>query len=131
MQKELFEEIFALFKAHGKDSLKCNHYDLVALTGKYTPDIWKEFLQAPEVNNYIRKETELLQAAEFRKILFDVSDKDTSVGKAQLINAMMSVTEKQTNKEGPIIIYSYIQPNEEQKHAENVVKLDKDPFLKE
>ena len=131
MQKELFDDLFNLFKSHGKDSLKCNHYDLVALTGTGTPDMWKEFLQDPQVNDYIRKETELLQAAEFRKILFDVSDKDTSVGKAQLINAMMSVTEKQTNKEGPIIIYSYIQPNEEQKHAENIVRVDKDPFLKE
>lgn len=131
MQKELFEKLFSLFKAAGKEALKCNHYDLVGLIGTGSPDMWKEFLQDPQVNDYIRKETELLQAAEFRKILFDVSDKDTSVGKAQLINAMMSVTEKQTNKEGPIIIYSYIQPNDEQKNTENIVKLEKDPFLKD
>lgn len=130
MQNNKLDELFELFKAHGKTALKCNHYDLVALTGTGTPDEWKELLQEPEVNDYIRKETELLQAAEFRKILFDVSDKDTSVGKAQLINAMMSVTERQTKKEGPIVIYSYIQPNEQQATAENVRRLTTDPFLK-
>lgn len=124
------QELFALFKTYGKDALKCNHYDLVGLTHTGTPDEWKIFLQDADVNDYINKETELLQQAEFRKILFDVSDKDTSVGKAQLINAMMSVTEKQTKKEGPIIIYSYIQPNEEQINAENIQRVTKDPFLR-
>lgn len=129
MTNKQFEEMFDLFKAYGKEALKCNHYDLVVLTKNYTANDWKDFLQEPSVNDYIRKETELLQAAEFRKILFDVSDKDTSVGKAQLINAMMSVSEKQTNKTGPIVIYTYIQPNTEQKNAENIVRLEKDPFL--
>lgn len=124
------QELFELFKAHGKDALKCNHYDLVALTSTGTPDEWKEILQDSDVSDYINREAELLQQAEFRKILFDVSDKDTSVGKAQLINAMMSITEKQSKKEGPVVIYSYIQPNEEQKNAENVQRITKDPFLK-
>ena len=42
---------------------------------------------------------------------------------------MMSITEKQTKKEGPIVIYSYIQPNEQQAHAENIKRITKDPFL--
>lgn len=129
MTEEQKQELLVLFKAQGKDALKANHYDLVGLIGKGTPDLWKEFLQDSEVNDYIKKETELLQAAEFRKILFDVSDKDTSVGKAQLINAMMSITEKQTKKEGPVVIYSYIQPNEQQANAENIKRITKDPFL--
>lgn len=123
------KELFELFKSYGKDALKCNHYDLVALTNTGTPDEWKLLLQDTEVNDYINREAELLQQAEFRKILFDVSDKDTSVGKAQLINAMMSITEKQSKKEGPVVIYSYIQPNDEQKNAENVQRITEDPFL--
>ena len=130
MTVEEKEQLFTLFKAQGKESLKANHYDLVGLIGIGTPDLWKEFLQDSEVNDYIKKETELLQAAEFRKILFDVSDKDTSVGKAQLINAMVAITEKQTKKEGPIVIYSYIQPNEQQANAENTRRITEDPFLK-
>ena len=130
MTVEEKEQLFILFKSKGKDALKANHYDLVGLLGVGTPDLWKEFLQDSDVNDYIKKETELLQAAEFRKILFDVSDKDTSVGKAQLINAMVAITEKQTKKEGPIVIYSYIQPNEQQANAENTRRITKDPFLK-
>lgn len=129
MTEEQKQELLVLFKTKGKEALKANHYDLVGLIGIGTPDLWKEFLQDSEVNDYIKKETELLQAAEFRKILFDVSDKDTSVGKAQLINAMMSITEKQTKKEGPVVIYSYIQPNEQQANAENIKRITKDPFL--
>lgn len=130
MTTEEKEQLFVLFKEQGKEALKANHYDLVGLIGKGTPDLWKEFLQDPDVNEYIKKETELLQAAEFRKILFDVSDKDTSVGKAQLINAMVAITDKQTKKEGPIVIYSYIQPNEQQANAENIRRITEDPFLK-
>jgi hypothetical protein len=124
------EQLFILFKSKGKDALKANHYDLVGLLGVGSPDLWKEFLQDSDVNDYIKKETELLQAAEFRKILFDVSDKDTSVGKAQLINAMVAITDKQTKKEGPIVIYSYIQPNEQQSAAENIKRITEDPFIK-
>lgn len=124
------ETMFELFKANGKDALKCNHYELVGLLGYGTPDLWKEFLQDPDVSTYIQKESELLQSAEFRKILFGVSDNDTSVGKAQLINAMMAVTNKQSKKEGPVIIYSYIQPNAQQINAENIKQITEDPFLK-
>lgn len=130
MTVEEKEQLFILFKSKGKDALKANHYDLVGLLGVGTPDLWKEFLQDSDVNDYIKKETELLQAAEFRKILFDVSDKDTSVGKAQLINAMVAITDKQTKKEGPIVIYSYIQPNEQQSAAENIRRITEDPFIK-
>ena len=129
MTEKRKKELFELFKSHGKNALKCNHYDLVGLTGTGTPDEWKILLQDTEVNDYINREAELLQQAEFRKILFDVSDKDTSVGKAQLINAMMSITEKQSRKEGPVVIYSYIQPNAEQVNAENVQRITEDPFL--
>ena len=130
MTVEEKEQLFILFKSKGKDALKANHYDLVGLLGVGSPDLWKEFLQDSDVNDYIKKETELLQAAEFRKILFDVSDKDTSVGKAQLINAMVAITDKQTKKEGPIVIYSYIQPNEQQSAAENIKRITEDPFIK-
>ena len=130
MTVEEKEQLFILFKSKGKDALKANHYDLVGLLGVGSPDLWKEFLQDSDVNDYIKKETELLQAAEFRKILFDVSDKDTSVGKAQLINAMVAITDKQTKKEGPIVIYSYIQPNEQQSAAENIRRITEDPFIK-
>lgn len=130
MQPDL-EKLFEKFKEAGKAALTMNHYELALNIPIATPDIWKWFLQQNEVNDYIQQEFTIIQSAEMRKIIANASEKDTSVGKAQLINAMMSVNERQSHKkDGPIIIYTYIQPNEEQKHASNVVRITEDPFLK-
>ena len=66
-----------------------------------------------------------------RKVISNASDNDTSVGKAQLINAMLNATEKVGSKrEGNIIIYSYVLPNEEQAKATNTEIIKRDPFKK-
>lgn len=117
------------FKNLGQDALKSNHYILATKTGIYNPDKWKEFLMETDVSDYINQETALLQSAEFRKILLN-TDRDNSAGRAQLINAMMTVNQKQQHKDGPIIIYSYIPLNEQQQKAGNIQMNTKDPFLK-
>ena len=68
MTEEQKQELLVLFKAQGKEALKANHYDLVGLIGIGTPDLWKEFLQDSEVNDYIKKETELLQRLTYAAI---------------------------------------------------------------
>ena len=65
--------------------------------------------------------------AEFRSILLNTA-RDNSAGRAQLINAMMSVNNKQTKREGPVIIYSYIPLNAQQLKAENIEINKNDPF---
>lgn len=116
------------FKNLGQDALKSNHYILAVKTSVSNPDLWKEFLMEQDVSDYINQETALLQSAEFRKILLN-TDRDNSAGRAQLINAMMSVNTKQQRKDGPIIIYSYIPLNAQQMKASNIQINDKDPFL--
>jgi hypothetical protein len=48
-----------------------------------------------------------------RKVISAVDDEDKSVGRAQLINAMLNAKDKTGSKrDGNTIIYSYILPNE-------------------
>lgn len=120
-------ELWKYFKEHGANALKASHYELALLTPETNPAVWKEFLMEPDVNEYISQETAVLQEAEFRKILLN-TERDNSAGRAQLINAMMNVSNKQNKKEGPIVIYSYIPLNEQQMKASNIQLNDKDPF---
>lgn len=121
------EQLWELYKSLGADALKANHYTLAATTSISEPAIWKEFLMEQDVSDYINQETALLQQAEFRSILLNTT-RENSVGRAQLINAMMSVNQKQNKKEGPIIIYSYVPLNEQQMKAPNIEINKKDPF---
>lgn len=121
------EELWLLYKGLGADALKSNHYTLAATTTEHDPEIWKEFLMESDVSDYINQETTILQQAEFRSILLNTA-RDNSAGRAQLINAMMSVNNKQNKKEGPIVIYSYVPLNEEQMKASNIEINKKDPF---
>lgn len=123
------EELWLLYKKLGADALKSNHYILAATTTEHDPEVWKEFLMESDVSDYINQETAILQQAEFRSILLNTA-RDNSAGRAQLINAMMSVNNKQNKKEGPIIIYSYVPLNKEQMKASNIEINKKDPFKK-
>ena len=121
------QKLWEMYKSLGADALKANHYTLALSTSETDPEIWKEFLMEPDVSDYINQETALLQQAEFRSILLNTA-RDNSAGRAQLINAMMSVNQKQTKKEGPVVIYSYVPLNEQQLKAPNIEINTKDPF---
>lgn len=127
LKKELKEQFWLAFKNLGVEALKANHYDLVLKTNIGTPELWKEFLMETDVSEFIQQETAILQDAEFRNILLNTT-RENSVGRAQLINAMLSVSNKQQKKDGPIIIYSYIPLNEQQLKASNIEINKKDPF---
>lgn len=129
LKPELKKELWIHFKNLGANGLKANHYILATMTPISEAAIWKEFLMEPDVSDYINQETALLQQAEFRNILLNTA-RDNSAGRAQLINAMMSVNNKQTKKDGPIIIYSYVPLNEQQLKAPNIEINKKDIFKK-
>lgn len=123
------EEMFKLFREAGRKVLIMNHYELEEMFPKYTLDQWREFLQTPKVQEYIRAEFAIIQESEMRKVISSASENDTSVGKAQLINAMLNATDKIGGKrEGNVIVYSYVLPNEEQAKAANTEVIKRDPF---
>lgn len=119
IKPELKAKLWQQYKALGADALKANHYTLSTTTEIDDPALWKEFLMEQDVSDYINQETAILQQAEFRSILLNTA-RDNSAGRAQLINAMMSVNNRQNKKEGPVVIYSYIPLNEQQLKASNV-----------
>ena len=127
MKEQLKQALWQEYKSLGADGLKANHYTLALTTKEHDPEVWKEFLTQPDVNEYIQQETALLQEAEFRSILLNTA-RDNSAGRAQLINAMLSVSQKQNKKEGPIVIYSYVPLNEEQAKSDNYETNDDDIF---
>lgn len=127
LKPELKKELWTYYKNLGAEALKANHYILATATPCKDAAIWKEFLMEPDVNEYINQETAILQQAEFRSILLNTA-RDNSAGRAQLINAMLSVNQRQNKKEGPIVIYSYIPLNEQQLKAPNIEINRTDPF---
>lgn len=130
MDIQVFQTHKELFESLGAKAFTLNHYDLAVETGYGTPQSWKAFLTEPEIAEWIKSELALLQDAELRKLLYDIS-KSRSVGQAQLINALAKLTDDSKNiKEGPVFIYTYIPLSEEQEKAPNVIKLDTDPFIK-
>lgn len=123
------EDMLKLFKQAGRTALIMNHYELTENYPEYSLEQWRTFLQDPKVQDYIRSEFAIIQESEMRKVIASASENDTSVGKAQLINAMLNATEKVgSKKDGNIIIYSYVLPNEEQAKALNTEIIKRDPF---
>lgn len=130
IKKYTHNELFDAYKTLGAEALKANHYELPIITGIGTAVQWKDFLICSDVDEYIQNESTILRSIELRKLILNATKNDHSVGTAQLINAVSAIDIKQTNKKGDTVIYSYIQPNEQQKKASNVRRISKDPFLK-
>lgn len=134
MEQKLLDEMLKKFKAAGQNALIMNHYELADFMHtnhnyKKSVDIWREFLKEPIVQEYIRSEFAIISESNTRKIIAAVDADDKSVGRAQLINAMLSASEKTSNKrEGNIIIYAYVLPNEQQSKAPNTEIIKRDPF---
>lgn len=120
--------LWKIFKEQGAEGLSMSHYDLAECTEATDPNKWKEFLLEQDVRNYIQTEMELVRAAEINKMITNVSDNNRSVGQAQLMSALDRLKQNSNTKEGPVFIYTYVPLSAEQEQAENVEKLDEDPF---
>ena len=134
MEETALNEMFKMFKKAGQEVLIMNHYEIKEFMENeyhYIKDIqeWKDFLSDPFIQEYIKSEFAIIAESNMRKIIATVDGDDKSAGKAQLINAMLSATTNNSNKrEGNIIVYSYILPNEQQSKATNTQVIKRDPF---
>ena len=129
MSSEKKLELFNIFKSYGANAPTMNHYDLAEETG-IEPELWKEFLSETDVQDWIASELSIIQKAELASMVQDISESN-SVGKAQLMKSLESINTETNKKEGPIFIYCYVPPNDDQRQAENFIELDHDPFLRE
>ena len=116
-----------IFKDLGPDAITLSHYDLAEQTEIRDPEQWKQFLMEPEVKRWIESEVTIMQDTELKRLVKGAA-KSKSMGQAQLINAFSKLNEKTDSKEGPIIIYSFVPLNENQKATSNINILDKNIF---
>lgn len=127
-KEQILEKCWPIYKKLGDGAFAMNHYDLAKITDIHDSEMWKVFLMDPKVSDWIQEELALVQASELNKLLSNIS-KSNSVGRAQLINALTKLKDGVSQKDGPTFIYMYVPLDEQQEHAPDVVKLDRDPFL--
>lgn len=126
---QAFKEMNKLYLSLGQTGLYLSHYDLNEKFPDFPTQLWREFLTEPEVQRYRTNELSLLNEVELNKLMKDAGTKGGQVGVAQLVNALAKVNSDKPAKDGPIFIYAYIPPNENQKQATDFVEFLKDPFM--
>lgn len=129
MDKSRKKELWEVYKTLGQDALALNHYDLAKLTD-VDPELWKDFLSAQDVKDWINTEFAIIRDSELKKMTKGISTSN-SVGQAQLMNALAKQMETGSGKSGPAFIYCYVPLNVEQASAPNLEVLEHDVFLKE
>lgn len=113
-QEQEIIELQALYnKLPPEESLFMSHYQLAEALGK-TADHWKLFLMHPKVAAFLRQELELFKEHQLKQMIKSATDNDRSVGAAQMINSLTKALNDGENKEGPIIIYTYVPLTVEQ-----------------
>lgn len=118
------EQMFIAYKLLGQDALAMNHYELEACSeSSYSAEEWKQFLSEPDIQEYIKREMDIIRSSQMNKIVQESSD-SRSVAKAQLLSALQRMEPETDKAGGPIFIYCYVPLNEEQKHAPNVMEVD-------
>ena len=130
MTKAKFDKLKESYMALGARALTLNHYELTKETGVAEPQVWKEFLMEPEIQQYISEETAIIRNAELHKITSNLEG-SRSVGQAQLISALTKLEDTQNTANGPAFIYSYVPLSEDQRAASNVQFEEHDIFLKD
>ena len=118
------------FRALGKEALAMDQYDLEAASNKsYSAQDWAEFLQEPDIRDYIKREMRVIRESSINKIIADAGT-SRSVGQAQLISALQKVADDDKEADGPVFIYCYVPLNDQQMHAPNVQEVDRFDFPK-
>ena len=116
------------FKTLGKEALSMNQYDLEAVsTQNYSAQDWADFLQEPDIRDYIKREMRVIRESSINKIISDAGTSH-SVGQAQLISALQKVADDDKEADGPVFIY--VPLNDEQMYAPNVQEVDRFGFPK-
>ena len=60
------------FRALGKEALAMDQYDLEAVSNKsYSAQDWAEFLQEPDIRDYIKREMRVIRESSINKIIAD------------------------------------------------------------
>jgi DNA polymerase elongation subunit (family B) len=120
--EEIKTEFNLLFVQHYPDVLQWNHYELWQKSGKkFTPEDWKRFRLNDKVDEWYNEEIILIAKQKQIKLLSTAGDR-TSVADAQALNQVTSFLERNKTEgiDQTVIIYSFVDLNENEKEAANV-----------
>ena len=106
-------------------SLRQTSYELAEITSEAggTREGWKAFLAQPAVKQEIEEDIEELRQASLHSLIADAGDSN-SVGKANLINSLVSYGKNQQGAQGPIIYYCHIPLTSEELHSPVVARAE-------
>lgn len=129
MESNRKKELWEIFDALGIKALTMTHYDLNTEVPSVSKTEWREFLSDNTISQYIKEEMRIVSDAIQKQMIAGIADGgDKSIGRAQIINTLEKINVDSEQKEGPVFIYSYVPLDNQQEQADNVIKLDLDPF---
>ena len=128
-EKELQECQTEWNKLDPRQRITMDVYDLAELTDIKDHERWVAFLKHPIVTEKINEELKIFKQAQQRKLISLATDKSTSVGTSQLINAIGNAVESEArDTSGQVFIYSYVPLNAKEMNAPDVREEGADLF---
>ena len=120
------EELRILFNVlDSEEAIFMSHYQLAEKTGK-PASLWKQFLLEPSVATWIAQEISLFKEFQLKQMIRNATDNDKSVGAAQMINSLTKTLQENTQKTGPIIIYTHVPLTEDQRLGSVIESIELD-----
>jgi hypothetical protein len=113
MTLEKYNELMEIAKSYGDNAFTMSHYDFAKETEENDISLWREFMLDPRTADWINSEMNLIRQAQINKIQMHAAD-STSVGQAQLLNALSTQADKGYTKDGPAFIYCHVPLNPDQ-----------------
>lgn len=91
-----------------EEAIFMSHYQLADNTEGFSADQWKQFLNEPQVAQWLGTEIEMYKDYQLRQMIKDASKNDRSVGAASMINSLTKSLHEGRTKDGPVIIYTHV-----------------------
>jgi len=121
---EELQELCTIFnQMDPEEAIFYNHYELSRKSG-IAPDRWKRFLVHPRVSTWMEQELQLYKEFQLKQMIRDATANDRSVGAAQMINSLSKALQEGTQKEGPIIVYTYVPLTDAQRKGSPIQTIE-------
>jgi len=110
-----------------EEGIFMTHHQLAAATN-YDAEDWKQFMNHPQVRDYINEELMMYKDYQIRNMLRKADTLEKSVGAAQWMNALNKTDLGTSRDGGKAYVYMYIPPNINEQQAPNIETMTYDPF---
>lgn len=129
-KQELLEVFQQLNERYYPAILQWTHYDLAERSGIDDVERWKKFLLDPRIQAWLDEELSIHIKSQVFKMVGQ-SDANKSTAMVQTMNSFLNYLDKRETdpaSAGPAFVYMFVPLTEAEEYAENVKKLDFNPF---